>query len=131
MSTDVPNSGRGLVRLAQRRLYNKDFLEYVKRLDAKKPVVYCGDLNVAHNEIGTFSDEASKIFGLALFVHVDLKNPASNKKSAGFTKEEREDFTTLLDSGFVDTFRSLYPKRTGAYTYWSNMSNSRAKNVGW
>jgi exodeoxyribonuclease-3 len=85
---------------------------YIKLLDEKKPVIYCGDLNVAHNEI-------------------DLKNPKSNRQSAGFSDEERGKFTELLDSGFTDTFRFLHPDTTGAYTWWSYMFKARANNAGW
>ncbi|KAF8774660.1 DNA-(apurinic or apyrimidinic site) endonuclease-like [Argiope bruennichi] len=112
VTTYIPNAGRGLVRLDYRQEWDKDFRAYIKKLDEKKPVVLCGDLNVAHEEI-------------------DLANPKSNKKNAGFTKEEREGFSTLLSEGFVDTFRHLYPDQTGAYTFWTYMMNARAKNVGW
>jgi len=112
VSTYIPNSGRGLVRLAYRREWNEDLLAYLKRLDETKPVILCGDLNVAHHPI-------------------DLARPQSNTKSAGFTKEEREDFTTLLNSGFVDTFRYFHPTKKDAYTFWSYLNNARAKNIGW
>ncbi|XP_072885344.1 DNA repair nuclease APEX1 [Hemitrygon akajei] len=108
----VPNSGRGLVRLDYRKTWDKDFLAYLKGLESKKPLIVCGDLNVAHQEI-------------------DLKNPKSNKKSAGFTQEERDGFSTLLSEGFVDTFRHLNPDVPYAYTFWTFMGNCRAKNVGW
>lgn len=108
----VPNSGRDLVRLDYRKEWDKHFQEYLKNLDEKKPVILCGDLNVSHQEI-------------------DLKNPKKNKKNAGFTQEERDGFTELLKCGFVDSFRELYPERTGAYTFWTYMGNCRAKNVGW
>lgn len=108
----VPNAGRGLVRLDYRMKWDKDFLTYLKKLDSVKPVILCGDLNVAHEEI-------------------DLANPKTNKRNAGFTKEEREGFSTLLNEGFIDTFRHLYPDVTGAYTFWTYMMNARAKNVGW
>ncbi|XP_065837951.1 exodeoxyribonuclease-like [Oscarella lobularis] len=108
----VPNSGRGLTRLDYRQTWDKDLRDYIKTLDEKKPVVVCGDLNVAHKEI-------------------DLANAKGNKKTAGFTKEEREGFTALLDEGFTDSFRHLYPDQTGAYTFWSSMKNARGKNVGW
>lgn len=85
---------------------------YVKELDMKKPVIVCGDMNVAHNEI-------------------DLKNPKTNRKNAGFTEEERAGMTDFLEQGFVDTFRKLYPEKEDAYTFWSYFANSRAKNVGW
>ncbi|GIY32067.1 DNA-(apurinic or apyrimidinic site) endonuclease [Caerostris darwini] len=112
VATYVPNAGRGLVRLDYRQEWDEDFRAYLKKLDQKKPVVLCGDLNVAHEEI-------------------DLANPKTNKKNAGFTKEEREGFSTLLSEGFVDTFRHLYPDSKGAYTFWTYMMNARAKNVGW
>ncbi|XP_023942109.2 DNA-(apurinic or apyrimidinic site) endonuclease [Bicyclus anynana] len=110
--TYVPNAGRKLVTLDKRLKWNEEFRKYVKELDKKKPVIICGDMNVAHKEI-------------------DLTNPKTNKKNAGFTEEERTGMTDLLGDGFVDTFRHFYPDKTGAYTFWSNMSNSRAKNVGW
>ncbi|GFT48641.1 DNA-(apurinic or apyrimidinic site) lyase [Nephila pilipes] len=112
VATYVPNAGRGLVRLDYRQEWDVDLCAYLKKLDEKKPVVLCGDLNVAHEEI-------------------DLANPKTNKKNAGFTKEEREGFSTLLSEGFVDTFRHLYPDVKGAYTFWTYMMNARAKNVGW
>ncbi|NLW44101.1 MAG: exodeoxyribonuclease III [Syntrophomonadaceae bacterium] len=108
----VPNSQRGLVRLEYRLKWQDDFCAYLKGLDAEKPVIICGDLNVAHQEI-------------------DIKNPRSNQKNAGFTPEERQKMTELLQAGFVDTFRYLYPDKTGAYTWWSYMFNAREKNVGW
>ena len=108
----VPNSGQKTVRLPYRRQWNSDFLAYCQDLDSQKPVVVAGDLNVAHTEI-------------------DLKNPKSNVKNSGFTPQEREDFTTWLDSGFVDTFRHFYPDKTGAYTFWTYMSNARSRNIGW
>uniref|UniRef100_A0A224YT87 DNA repair nuclease/redox regulator APEX1 n=1 Tax=Rhipicephalus zambeziensis TaxID=60191 RepID=A0A224YT87_9ACAR len=108
----VPNAGKKLVRLDYRMDWDKDFRAYLKELETKKPVVLCGDMNVAHQEI-------------------DLANPKTNKKNAGFTQEERDGFTTLLDSGFVDSFRHLYPDKKGAYTFWTYMMNARAKNVGW
>ncbi|XP_060663408.1 recombination repair protein 1 isoform X2 [Drosophila nasuta] len=108
----VPNSGRKLVNLEPRMRWEKLFQAYVQKLDALKPVVICGDMNVSHLEI-------------------DLANPKSNTRNAGFTKEEREKMTELLDLGFVDTFRHLYPKQTGAYSFWTYMSNARARNVGW
>ena len=88
------------------------FRNYVCGLDAVKPVIWCGDLNVAHEEI-------------------DLKNPKSNRNNAGFTDQEREKMSTMLDMGFTDSFRYLYPDKTGAYSWWSYMGNARAKNVGW
>jgi len=108
----TPNSGRELARLSYRTVWEVDFRNYLKKLDNNKPIIICGDLNVAHNEI-------------------DLKNPKSNHKNAGFTNEERAEMTKLLDSGFVDSFRYLYPDRTDCYTWWSYMNNSREKNVGW
>ena len=108
----TPNSQKELARLDYRMEWEEDFRHYILTLDQKKPVIICGDLNVAHKEI-------------------DLKNPKSNTKSAGFSPEEREKFSRLLDSGFVDTFRYLYPDREGAYTWWSYMFNAREKNVGW
>ena len=108
----VPNSQDGLKRLDYRMRWEDDFRTYLKGLDAKKPVVVCGDLNVAHKEI-------------------DLKNPKSNRKSAGFTDEEREKFTILLDNGFTDTFRHFYPDLTEAYSWWSYRFKAREKNAGW
>ncbi|XP_071819239.1 exodeoxyribonuclease-like [Apostichopus japonicus] len=109
----IPNSGRKLVRLEYRQEWDTDFLTFIKDLDSKKPVIFCGDLNVAHLEI-------------------DLKNPKSNKnKTAGFTDQERDGFTKLLDEGFTDTFRHLYPETEEMYSFWTYMGNCRAKNVGW
>lgn len=108
----VPNAGKGLVRLDYRKTWDTDFLAYLSELDRRKPLVLCGDLNVAHQE-------------------VDLKNPKGNKKNAGFTPEEREGFTQLMEAGFTDSFRHLYPDQANAYTFWTYMMNSRAKNVGW
>ncbi|XP_053965657.1 recombination repair protein 1-like [Anastrepha ludens] len=108
----VPNSGRKLVNLEARMRWEKLFQEYVKRLDAIKPVVICGDMNVSHQAI-------------------DLANPKTNTLSAGFTQEERDKMTELLALGFVDTFRHLYPDRTAAYTYWTYMGKARSRNVGW
>lgn len=108
----VPNAGKKLVRLDYRMEWDKDFRAYLKELETKKPVVLCGDMNVAHQEI-------------------DLANPKTNKKNAGFTQEERDGFSALLESGFVDSFRHLYPDTKGAYTFWTYMMNARAKNVGW
>jgi len=109
----VPNSGRKLDRLPYRiENWDKDLLKYLKSLEEKKPVIWCGDLNVAHKEI-------------------DLKNPGSNKRTAGFTKEERDSFTKILESGFVDSFRHFYPDLKGAYTYWSFFKGARQKDVGW
>uniref|UniRef100_A0A8C5QLS9 exodeoxyribonuclease III n=1 Tax=Leptobrachium leishanense TaxID=445787 RepID=A0A8C5QLS9_9ANUR len=108
----VPNSSRGLVRLDYRQRWDVDFRKYLKELDGKKPLILCGDLNVAHQEI-------------------DLKNPKTNKKTPGFTPQERQGFTELLAEGFLDSFRELYPDTTSAYTFWTYMMNARAKNVGW
>ena len=108
----TPNSQRELTRLAYRLEWEKAFSAYLCRLDTTKPVILCGDLNVAHKEI-------------------DLKNPSSNHNNAGFTNEEREAFTNLLDCGFTDTFRYLYPDMTGAYSWWSYMFQSRKNNAGW
>jgi exodeoxyribonuclease-3 len=108
----TPNSQRELARLGYRMEWEDDFRAYLLELDEHKPVIVCGDLNVAHKEI-------------------DLKNPKSNVKNAGFTIEEREKMTTLLDSGFVDTFRYKYPDVTDAYSWWSYMFKAREKNVGW
>ncbi|MDB4126208.1 exodeoxyribonuclease III [Candidatus Marinimicrobia bacterium] len=108
----TPNSKRDLSRLNYRnKEWDVDFLNYLKKLEEKKPVVFCGDLNVAHKEI-------------------DLKNPKTNKKNAGFTLEEREGFNNLVDSGFVDTFR-MFNSEEGHYTWWSYMFNARARNIGW
>jgi len=108
----TPNSQRDLARLAYRMEWERDFLYYIKSLDKNKPVIFCGDLNVAHQEI-------------------DLKNPKTNHKNAGFTDDERECFSSVLESGFVDSFRYFYPDAEGAYSWWSYMGNARAKNVGW
>jgi len=108
----VPNAGKKLVRLDYRMEWDKDFRSYLQRLDQDKCVVLCGDLNVSHKEI-------------------DLANPKNNKRNAGFTQEERDGFSALLEAGFVDSYRHLYPDLTGAYTFWTYMMNSRAKNVGW
>jgi len=108
----TPNAQRGLARLDYRMQWEEDFLAYLKGLDEKKPLILCGDLNVAHQEI-------------------DLKNPKSNRGNAGFSDEEREKMTTLLSNGFADTFRRLYPDVTGAYSWWSYMYNARANNAGW
>jgi len=108
----VPNAGRKLVTLDKRMRWDPMFRSYVEKLDKKKPVIICGDMNVAHNEI-------------------DLKNPKTNKRNAGFTQEERDGFSQLLKAGFVDTFRHFYPKKENAYTFWTYMMNCRAKNVGW
>lgn len=108
----TPNSKRELERLAYRCEWEAAFLAYVKKLEEKKPVIFCGDLNVAHQEI-------------------DLKNPKSNHHNAGFTDEERGCFTKVLESGFIDTFRYFYPDLTDAYSWWSYMAKAREKNVGW
>ena len=108
----TPNSQRELTRLMYRLCWEEDFRLYLKRLDEKKPVIVCGDMNVAHREI-------------------DLKNPKTNTENAGFTPQEREAMTKLLDAGFVDTFRLLHPDITGAYSWWSYMFNARANNAGW
>lgn len=108
----TPNAQRGLARLDHRMKWESAFREYLSGLDEKKPVIVCGDLNVAHKEI-------------------DLKNPGSNRGNAGFSDEERQCFTDLLDSGFTDTFRFLEPDTAGAYTWWSYMFNARANNAGW
>ena len=107
----TPNSQDGLRRLDYRMQWEDDFREYLQSLDKKKPVIVCGDMNVAHNEI-------------------DLKNPSSNRHNAGFTDEERQKFTTLLNSGFVDTFRHLYPEQV-TYSWWSYRFQARQKNAGW
>lgn len=108
----TPNSQDGLRRLDYRMTWEDDFLEYIKRLDEKKPVIVCGDLNVAHEEI-------------------DLKNPKSNRKNAGFTDEEREKMTKWLSSGFTDTFRYFYPEQKDIYSWWSYRFKAREKNAGW
>ena len=108
----TPNSQRELARLAYRMEWEDAFRVYLLSLDARKPVIFCGDLNVAHEEI-------------------DLKNPKTNHKNAGFTDEERQKFSTLLAAGFVDTFRSLYPDRAGIYSWWSYMRKARDTNAGW
>ena len=107
----TPNSQDGLRRLDYRMKWEDDFRNYLMRLDAMKPVVLCGDLNVAHEEI-------------------DLKNPKTNRKNAGFTDEERQQMTTLLSSGFIDTFRALYPEQV-TYSWWSYRFQARQKNAGW
>lgn len=108
----TPNAQRELTRLDYRMQWEDAFLAFLKELEKTKPVVFSGDLNVAHRSI-------------------DLKNPASNKNNAGFTQQERDKMTALLDSGFTDTFRYLYPDREGAYTWWSYMFKAREKNAGW
>ena len=112
ITTYVPNSQDGLKRLDYRMRWEEDFLNYVIELDKKKPVIICGDLNVAHKEI-------------------DLKNPKNNRMNPGFTDQEREKFTTLLDTGFTDSFRHFYPNLEGAYSWWSYRFQARAKNTGW
>lgn len=108
----VPNSKRELLRLDYRMEWEDAFRDYINRLNEKKPVVFCGDLNVAHCEI-------------------DLKNPKTNHNNAGFTDQERNKFTQLLDSGYTDTFRYFYPDATGIYSWWSYMFRAREKNAGW
>ncbi|MCI8598545.1 MAG: exodeoxyribonuclease III [Lachnospiraceae bacterium] len=108
----TPNSQDGLARLSYRMKWEDDFLSYIKSLDEKKPVIYCGDLNVAHKEI-------------------DLKNPKTNRKNAGFTDEEREKISHVLESGFLDTFRHFYPDTEGIYSWWSYRFKAREKNAGW
>ena len=108
----TPNSQDGLKRLDYRMEWDRAFADYIRRLDSEKPVVLCGDLNVAHTEI-------------------DLSNPSRNRRSAGFTDEERAGLQALLDSGFVDTFRYLHPDAREAYSWWSYRANSRARNIGW
>uniref|UniRef100_A0A2C9JNN8 DNA-(apurinic or apyrimidinic site) endonuclease n=1 Tax=Biomphalaria glabrata TaxID=6526 RepID=A0A2C9JNN8_BIOGL len=113
VNTYIPNSGRGLPRLDYRtQEWDQAFRNYLKSLDKKKPVVWCGDLNVAHKEI-------------------DLKNPKGNLRTAGFTEEERDSFSDTLKEGFFDSFRFLHPKEEHAYTFWTYMMNARAKNAGW
>lgn len=107
----TPNSQRELARLEYRTIWENDFRQYLKKLKQKKPVILCGDLNVAHNEI-------------------DLKNPTQNRKSAGFTNEERQEFSNLLDEGFIDTFRFLYPNDI-KYSWWSYITKARERNAGW
>ena len=108
----TPNSQNELARLPYRMEWEDAFLSYLKKLEENKPVVFCGDLNVAHKEI-------------------DLKNPKSNRKNAGFTDEEREKFSILLNNGFIDTFRYFYPDAEGIYSWWSYRFQARAKNAGW
>lgn len=108
----TPNSKRELARLPYRMEWEDAFLAYLKSLDEKKPVILCGDLNVAHEEI-------------------DLKNPKTNRKNAGFTDEERAKMTALLSAGFTDTFRRFYPDTTGVYSWWSYQFKAREKNAGW
>ena len=108
----TPNSKEKLLRLEYRMQWEDDFRKYLKALDEIKPVIMCGDLNVAHNEI-------------------DLKNPSSNRKNAGFSDEERAKFTEFLGSGFIDTYRYFNPDKVGAYSWWSYRFNARANNAGW
>jgi hypothetical protein len=108
----TPNSQDGLKRLVYRQSWERDFLTYLQELRRVKPVIICGDLNVAHREI-------------------DLKNPAANRKNPGFTDEERAEFQTLLDAGFVDTFRYFYPEKPEEYSWWSYRFNARSRNAGW
>ena len=108
----TPNSQNELARLPYRMQWEEDFLAYLKKLEENKPVIFCGDLNVAHKEI-------------------DLKNPKTNRKNAGFTDEEREKFSQLLDAGFIDTFRYFYPEQEGIYSWWSYRFKAREKNAGW
>ena len=108
----TPNSKRELERLDYRMIWEDEIREYLLNLNTQKPVIYCGDLNVAHTEI-------------------DLKNPNTNHFNAGFTDNEREKMTKLLSSGFIDTYRTLYPGRENAYTWWSYMQNARGKDIGW
>ena len=108
----APNSQEELRRLSHRMQWEDEFRQYLLALDSEKPVIACGDFNVAHQEI-------------------DIKNPNSNRRSAGFTDEEREKFTVLLKSGFTDAFRFLYPEAKDQYTYWSYMFNARSRNAGW
>ncbi len=108
----TPNAKRGLERLDYRQIWEDEIRKYLLKLNKKKPVIMCGDLNVAHKEI-------------------DLKNPKSNRGNAGFTDEEREKMTQLLKAGFIDSFRYLYPDKENAYSWWSYMGRAREKNVGW
>ena len=108
----TPNAQRELTRLDYRMTWEDDFRAYLKKLDEIKPVILCGDLNVAHQEI-------------------DLKNPKTNRRNAGFTDEERGKFTELLSAGFIDSFRHFYPDKTGEYSWWSYIRNARATNAGW
>ena len=108
----TPNAQRELTRLDYRMTWEDDFRAYLKKLNEIKPVILCGDLNVAHQEI-------------------DLKNPKTNRRNAGFTDEERGKFTELLSAGFIDSFRHFYPDKTGEYSWWSYIRNARATNAGW
>ncbi len=108
----TPNSQRELTRLEYRMVWEEEIKQYLKNLNVLKPVIFCGDLNVAHKEI-------------------DLKNPKTNRGNAGFTDEEREKMTELLEDGFIDTYRYMYPDKENAYTWWSYMGKAREKNIGW
>lgn len=108
----TPNSQSELKRLDYRMRWENDFLDYLKKLDEQKPIILCGDLNVAHKDI-------------------DLKNPQRNRGNAGFSDEERAQFTTLLESGFIDTYRYFYPEKEGSYTWWNYRFNARKNNAGW
>ena len=108
----TPNSQNELARLSYRMKWEDDFLAYLKNLEKTKPVIFCGDLNVAHKEI-------------------DLKNPKTNRKNAGFTDEEREKFTNVVNAGFIDTYRYFYPDQEGVYSWWSYRFKAREKNAGW
>ena len=112
INISTPNSKRELERLEYRQIWEDEIRKYMLKLNENKPVIMCGDLNVAHKEI-------------------DLKNPKTNRHNAGFTDEERNKMTELLDAGFVDTFRVLYPEKENAYSWWSYMGHAREKNVGW
>lgn len=112
VSVYTPNAKRDLSRLAYRQVWEDDFLAYIKKLEETKPVIFCGDLNVAHKEI-------------------DLANPKTNVNNAGFTKEERAKFDQVVASGLVDAFRYLHPDAVGAYSWWSYMGGARARNIGW
>ncbi|OLQ55857.1 exodeoxyribonuclease III [Bacillus licheniformis] len=112
MTVYTPNSKRGLERIDYRMLWEEALLDYILELDKKKPVVLCGDLNVAHQEI-------------------DLKNPKANRKNAGFSDQERGAFTRFLEAGFVDSFRHVYPDHEGAYSWWSYRAGARDRNIGW
>ena len=112
MTVYTPNSQNELARLDYRMKWESDFLAYLKKLEEEKPVIFCGDLNVAHKEI-------------------DLKNPKTNRKNAGFTDEERGKFTEMLNAGFIDTFRYFYPDQEGIYSWWSYRFKAREKSAGW
>ncbi|WP_105617256.1 exodeoxyribonuclease III [Vallitalea okinawensis] len=112
MTIYTPNSQRGLMRLEYRMKWEDDLRAYIKGLEENKPVIMCGDLNVAHQEI-------------------DIKNPKANRKNAGFTDEERGKMTEFIEAGFIDTYRHFYPDQDGSYTWWSYRFNARANNVGW